>query len=399
MIKIDSLDHNGKGIAKINNKIIFVENALPEEIVNIDIIEEKKNYINAKVSNYITESKERIKVSCPYYNLCGGCDIMHMNYKYQLFFKEEKIKNIINKYVDNNIKINKIIKSDITSYYRNKITLKVENSKIGFYYKNSHNLIEIDECILADKKINNAIKYIKELDLKYITEITLRVANNKLMIIITSQKKDIDCKKILDIADSIYIKYKKKYYLLNKDKYIYENIGKYKYSILPDAFFQININVCAKLYNYINESIGKGNNVLDLYCGTGSIGIFVSEENNVVGIEINEQAIENAIKNKDINQLNNINFILGDSNKKIKNIDFKPNVIIIDPPRSGLNKDIIAKLLSMKSEKIIYVSCDPMTLARDLNELKKEYNVLNITPFDMFPNTKHVETVCVLKRK
>ena len=398
MIEITSLDHNGKGIGKINDKIVFVDNALPNEIVDIRIIKEKKNFIEAEVNSYIKTAQNRTESPCPYFHNCGGCDLLHMNYDDMLKFKQEKIENIMKKYLYKQIKINNIIKCDSNFYYRNKVTFQVEEN-IGFYKNKTYNIIPIDKCLISNELINNSIKKLKKLDLKYIDKIICRASSKELMIIIETTKLDLDINVLKEIATSIYIKNNNKYFLMHGNKYITEKLGNYKYLISPDSFFQISINTCFKLYSKIKEYVGKNNNVLDLYCGTGSIGIFISENNNVLGIEINEYAINDAKENAKLNNIKNINFICGESGKKLNNIKFNPDVIIVDPPRSGLSKETISNIFKLNSKKLIYVSCDPMTLARDLNLLSKKYEIIELTPFDMFPNTKHVECLVLLNLK
>ena len=393
MLKIDSLDHNGRGIAHLSNKVVFVENALEGEIVEINILNDKKNYIEANVSRYIQKSNERVEGLCPYYEICGGCDILHMSYKKQLEFKQNKIRNIVDKYLDKNVKVNKIVKSDNQFEYRNKVTFQVKN-KLGFYKNKTNDIVKIDKCLLASKKINDSIEYLNKLDLAKINKITCRSTSNELMIIIDSNN-NIDINPIKDIANSIYIKDK----LVHGGPNINSIIGSYKYIISPDSFFQINDNICKKLYDKIKEEIKDSKDILDLYCGTGSIGIYINENKNVLGIEINESAIKDANKNKEINNLKNINFICGDSGKESKKINFKPDTIIVDPPRSGLDTNTINNVLELNPNKIIYVSCDPMTLVRDLKLLSNNYSINEINPFDMFPNTKHVETITILERK
>lgn len=393
MIKIESLDHNGRGIAKLNNKVVFVSNALPDEIVEINILNEKSKYIEADVSRYITKSNKRIECICPYYKDCGGCDLLHMNYQDQLAFKKDKIVNIVSRYLDGNIKVNDIVGCDNTFNYRNKVTFHVNNN-IGYFKDKTNDIVPIDNCFLASKQINDSIKYLNKLNLKNINEITCRSTSNELMIIIKSNK-EIDITPIKDIASSIYINDK----LVYGNECIYNTIGNYKYIISPDSFFQINNNTCKKLYDLIKDKTKDSKNVLDLYCGTGSIGLYISENKNILGIEINENAIKDANKNKKLNNVENINFICGDSGKNSTKLDFKPDTIIVDPPRSGLNDLTINNIINMNPSKIIYVSCDPMTLVRDLKILSTKYTILDITPFDMFPQTKHVECVCVLERK
>lgn len=397
MIKIDTLDHYGRGIGKINNKIIFVDNALPGEIIEPIIVKEKKNYVEGYVKNYIKKSEKRIKEKCIYFNSCGGCDLLHLEYKNQLEFKMEKVKNIVSKYLNKNIKINEIIKSDNEFNYRNKITLKV-NNKIGFFEKRSNNIVEINECKLALPIINNAIKYLKKLDLSHINSITLRTNSKDLMIIIEADK-DIDINYIKPIAYSIYIKRNNVYNLVYGEKYLLEYVDNYKFLVSPDSFFQINLNVCAKLYKKIKDYTRYAHNILDLYCGTGTIGIYAHTNNNLLGVEVNKYAIKDANKNMKLNNITNAKFICGKSEEIINKIKLSPDVIIVDPPRGGMDKKAIRYILNSNASKIIYVSCDPMTLVRDLKMLSDNYKIIEITPFDMFPNTYHVENVCLMEKK
>ena len=397
MIQITALDHNGKGIGKINNKIVFVENALPTEIVDIKILKEKKNFIEAETNKIVSASKNRIDSPCPYFNKCGGCDLLHMKYEDMIKFKQNKIENILNRYLNKEIKINNIVESDNQFYYRNKVTFQVKEN-IGFYKNNTYSIIPIEKCLISNKLINECLPYLKKLELKYINKIICKSSINELMIIIETNKKNLNIEYLKEIATSIYIKHNNQYNLIYGNKYITQTIGKYKYLVSPDSFFQINLDICFKLYSKIKEYVGNNNNILDLYCGTGSIGIFVSENNNVLGIEINQSAIKDAKKNAKINNIKNIEFICGESGKKIGNIRFKPDIIIVDPPRSGLSKETINNIFKINPEKLIYVSCDPMTLVRDLKLLNEKYEIIELTPFDMFPNTKHIECLVELRR-
>lgn len=397
MIEITSLDHNGKGIGKLNNKIVFVENALPTEIVDIRIIKEKKNFIEATINRIIKSSINRVDSPCQYFDKCGGCDLLHMKYEDMIKFKQTKIENIVNRYLDKEIKINNIIESNNQFYYRNKVTFQVKEN-IGFYKNNTYNIIPIEKCLISNDLINECLPYLKKLELKHINKIICKSSINELMIIIESNKKDLNIECLKNIGTSIYIKHNNQYNLIYGNKFITQEIGKYKYLVSPDSFFQINLDICFKLYTKIKEYVGKNNNILDLYCGTGSIGIFVSENNTVLGIEINESAIKDAKENAKINNIKNIDFICGESGKRINSIKFKPDIIIVDPPRSGLTKETINNIFKLNPKKLIYVSCDPMTLVRDLNLLNEKYEIIELTPFDMFPNTKHVECLVELRR-
>mgnify|MGYP002624698233 CR=1 FL=1 len=223
---------------------------------------------------------------------------MHMNYKNQIKFKQNKIKNIVSKYLNSNIKINDIV-YDNDKNYRNKVTFQVKE-KLGFYNDNSYELINIDNCLISDKLINKIIPYLNKLNLKYINKIICRTGSNELMIIIESNK-NINIDVLKGIASSIYLKTNNNYKHIYGNKNIYEKIGDYKYIISPYSFFQTNTKIAEKLYKKIKEYVNENNNILDLYCGTGSIGIYVNKNNNVIGIEKNESAIKDALENIKIN--------------------------------------------------------------------------------------------------
>lgn len=398
MIEITDLSHNAKGIGRLNGKIVFIDKALPKDIVEISVIKEKKNYIEAKINRIIKESNLRVESPCIYFDKCGGCDLLNLSYENQIKYKYDKVCNIIDKYLSTKIKINDVVKSSNVFNYRNKVTFQV-NKKLGFYGEGSYDIVEIDKCIISDEKINNSIKFLKKLDLNDINKITCRTNSNDLMIIIETSKNELNVDCIKNIASSIYLKHGNEYKLIYGDEYITETIGKFKYLVSPDSFFQINLDVCEKLYDKIKEYVGINNNVLDLYCGTGSIGIFVNDKNKVLAVEINKSAVRDAKKNMIINKVDNVNVICEDSGKCISNVDFKPDIIIVDPPRTGLDECAIKNIIKLNPKKIIYVSCNPITLVRDLNCLINNYDIKEITPFDMFPNTYHVECVCCLNKK
>lgn len=391
-MKIEALDHQGRGIAKYENKVYFIENALPEEDVEIEIKKQKKNIVEAKVIKYNKKNNElRDEPLCPYYGICGGCDIMHI--KNQNQYKLDKLNNIINKYVDNSIKINEVEELDDLNY-RNKITLQVKNNKLGLYKKESNEIVEIDKCYLVKNKINEIIRIIKEnQDLKYINQIIIKDMKETMITFKTNNNINIDYLK--KYVDSIYINDKLVY---GKNK-IVEQMDKYNFLISSDSFFQVNTKMATKMYNYIDSLIEKTDIIFDLYCGTGTIGIFVhNKANKVIGLEINEESIKDANENKKINNITNIEFYASDSANIKEKTNLKPNVIIVDPPRSGLSDKMVKDIISLNPQTLIYVSCDPMTLARDIKKLDS-YEVVSIKGFNMFPNTYHVECVCVLKLK
>ena len=366
-VAIEKLDHYGRGITKINDKICFVENALKEEVVEIKIIKETKKYILASTTKIIKESKDRVAPSCPYSNLCGGCHLDHLSFEKENEFKESKVTEIIKKFTKiKDVTIKNII-YDEPYHYRNKITLHSKDDKVGLYEQKSNTIIPIKSCLLVNKKLNEEIKNV----LPSKEDIILRIGNKTEEILNQNNKKE------------------------NITSYI----GNKKYQVSAQSFFQVNSTITEKLYDEIKSIIQERNskNVLDLYCGTGTIGIYVSDiVDNVLGIESCKEAVIDANTNKELNKATNCTYKLGKVEDLTKEITNEYDTAIIDPPRSGLHKKVVEKLLEITPKNLIYVSCDPITLARDINLLKEKYEVEYIRPYNMFPRTYHVECVCLL---
>ena len=400
-VKVTDFDFQGRGISRVDNVVTFIKNALNEEIVEIEITKKNKKFNEAVATNIINASPDRIEPKCPYYQECGGCDLMHMNYSSQLKFKEKKVATTLKKFANITPKIEKIIKCEEVLGYRNKITFHVNND-IGFFEKKSNNFIKIDNCLICDNNINSLIKKLKKLDLTCVKNIIVRFSKMTLeKMVIIETTKDIDTK-VLNKVDSVYLKIKDKYILKSGNKNIAEKMNDFIFYTSPSAFFQVNTFQAIKLYDKVKEyaSLTGKENVLDLYCGTGTIGIYLAKDaKKVYGIEINEDAIKDANYNKKINNIKNLEFFALNANQFLTKITEKIDVLIVDPPRSGLDKKTINSIIKLNPEKIIYVSCDVATLSRDLGILKGSYNILEVTPVDMFPNTCHVECVCLLKLK
>lgn len=407
IVEIIDFDHQGRGIGKLNNKTVFVVNALPGEIVEVDIIQEKKNFIEGKVLNYIKISDKRISPLCPYCNMCGGCDIMHISYQEQLEFKQKKIENIVKRYLNSSLLVKNIIPS-CDLHYRNKVTFHVKNNHIGYYKEKSNDLIAIETCFLLDDNINKIYKVIKEnMNLNNVEMVVIRTSKNisNSMVIIYIKGK-VDENSFIELlrsyVDSIIISYNGEFKSIYGNDFILEKLIDMKFIIKANSFFQVNTLQTERLYSKVMEYVGakKDEVVLDLYCGTGTIGMFISQNaKEVIGIELNPSAVLSANENKKLNNIDNINFFVGDTGKILKQSNYKVDTIIVDPPRAGLSSLTINEIFKIKPKKIVYVSCDPMTLVRDLNALSKDYNILELTPVDMFPNTSHVECVSLLQKK
>ena len=402
-VEVTKLDHQGRGIAKINDKIIFIPNALPCETIDVNIVLEKKKYYEGTIKEIINASDKRIKPICPYFEECGGCQFLNMNYQDSLDYKQNKVEEIMNKYLGIKIKINDIVACDNNLYYRNKTTFQVKND-IGFFKEKTNTLIPVDKCYISDIRINDIYKEVKDnIDLINVNQIIIRATKNTLeSMVIFKTSNYVDNKRIIDVlknkVDSIYINDELIY---GKGKII-ENLCNKNFYISPSSFFQVNTVQAEKLYNKAIEyaNIKKEDTVLDLYCGTGTIGIVASDKaKKVIGVELNREAIKDANENKKLNNINNIEFYAGDVGKILNKNNYKPNTIIVDPPRAGLDSLALSQILNIKPKKLVYVSCDLLTLDRDLKLLSNDYDILELTPVDMFPYTAHVESVCVLKLK
>ena len=396
IVKILRLNNEGEGIGTIFDKIIFVDNALIDEKVKVRITEEHKNYLKGKNLKVLKKSKNRIEPLCKYYNKCGGCNIMHM--KNQIDFKKEKVITLFDKMCKE--KIN----PDIFSYneynYRNKITLKIKDNKLGFYKTKTNELVEINECLITNNKLNNVIKdlnkYLKTNEIKN-NEIMLRICNDKIMMSLSNLNNIDNFIKYFNYVDSIYVNNK----LVHGQKTLIENINDYKFNVSPKSFFQVNKKVMEKMYEKVLSYIDENDLTLDLYSGTGTITILLSKiSKKVIGIELEKDAVKDSKENLKLNNINNVVFYKGKVEDKINDLkDLKIDNIVIDPPRAGINKKGIEIIKEINSKQIIYISCNPNTLARDYNLLKDLYEIKEITLYDMFPQTYHIESVLVLERK
>ena len=390
LVKCERLDHFGRGIGRVLGKIIFVPNLFPLEEALVKIVLNKKKYMVGEVIQLIKKSSDRIESNCPYESC--GCSLKSIKYEKTLEFKKNKVINILKKYGDLENVVKEIFSSDNIYGYRNKISLKVKGGKLGNFKNGSNELIEINRCAIASKKSNEIIKVLNECDLSKAREIIIKDFG-EVMIIING---DMNIELLKPFSDSIYMNDK----LVYGKENVIAHLGDLKFYVSKDSFFQVNMNIALKLYNKVLEYLDSGDNVLDLYCGTGTISLFLSKYfDRVIGIEINEEAVRCANLNKKLNHISNAEFICGDASKKIHHLKFQADSIVVDPPRSGLTSDGINDILKINPKKLVYVSCDPMTLARDLKLLKSNYEVKEVTLFDMFPWTYHVESVVLCIKK
>ena len=396
-MKVVELDHFGRGIVKINNKVCFVSNALTEEDVLVKILKDNKNYSEGKITKYLKTSLDRKKVDCSYYKNCGGCQIKHMKDKMQEEFKINKVKNIFFKYA--NIEITNItFTSSYKDNYRNKAVFHIKDNVIGYYENKSHNLLDIKKCHLLDSKINKLLMIIREYIKKDRTleEVMIRVGNKTGEVLLQIKGKKTSYDYFLEYVDVLVVNNK----IITKKQEITSYIGDIKYLVSYQSFFQVNKSEVETLLNRVVKLIQEfnGQKILDLYCGTGTISLFISKYvDSVLGIESNKQAIIDANRNREINDLKNVSFM----NKKVEDIVLKLgttfDTVIIDPPRSGVMEEVIIYLKHSDIKNIIYISCNPITQARDVKKLLDKYVLESVSLVDMFYNTYHIEAICYLR--
>ncbi len=402
IVKVVRLNNEAEGVAIKDGLVIFIKGALPEEDVKIKIIEMKKNYAIGELIEVISINNKRTIPLCPFYGKCGGCDIMHMNKELQLEFKKQKVIDVFKKICKLELNVN-----DTLSYnnnnYRNKVVLRIEGNSIGYYEPKSNKLVGINECLLCDPLINEAILKIKDFIGYYtshrINEVMIRVAKDELMICLdTINKRWIDkFIKRLDIASCIYVGNDLVYGMDS----INQKLNDLVFDISPKSFFQVNPVTAEKLFEFALKNINEQNICVDLYSGTGTIAISLAKKSRrVIAIESNKSAVEDAKSNMALNNLDNVEFMHGRVEDLIDELkDLNIDTLVLDPPRSGSDKRSLRALLKFKPKNIIYISCNPVTLARDYNVIRNLYEITEVQPFDMFPNTHHVETVMVLERK
>ncbi len=443
IMTIDDIGTQGEGIGKIDGFTVFVENALPCEEVEVLIVKLKKSYGYGKLLNVIKASPLRCEPFCPVAKQCGGCSLQHLSYEGQLEFKTNKVRqNLARIGGFTDIEVMPTLGMEHPYNYRNKAQYPVnfENGKIniGFFAARSHRIINVDSCGIGNKGDKNIIGMLRDFMEKYsitayneqtgegdIRHLLIRNGyhTGELMICLVVNTENFKYKtqmiehfKVLENLTCLAVNYNtKKTNVIMGDRvetiygkpYITDYIDKLKFQISPLSFFQVNPLQTEVLYKKALEFADlKGNEtVFDAYCGAGTISLFLAQKaKKVYGVEIVAPAIENANENAKINGITNAEFFVGKSEEVIPDLykkGIKADVMVVDPPRKGCDEKLLDMLKNMQPEKIVYVSCDSATLARDLKILCNEgdYTVKKVQPVDMFPFGVHVETVCLMSRK
>ena len=440
---VDIIDNGkeGEGIAKINNFTIFIPGTLKGEKVRIIIVKVLSSHAFGKVIEIIKKSEHRQEVDCTTYQRCGGCNMRHIKYEETLNIKREVVQNLVNKNLKSMIKVKETMGMSNPYNYRNKAQFPVGNDKngnpiMGVYANRTHEIVPFQNCLIQNKEAEQVAKFIFNFIVKnnisiydektgigLVRHISTKVGikTNQIMCIIVINGREFP--KEDELINTIISKFPKVKTIVkninNKntnvifgqenisiygDGFIEDKLGDYIFKISPLSFYQVNPIQAEKLYNIAVESaqITKNDIVFDLYCGIGTISLFMSKyAKKVYGVEIVEEAVKAAKENAILNNVDNTEFIAGDVELILEELINKrniiPDVIMLDPPRRGLDKKSIDNILKIRPQKVVYISCNPATLTRDLCFLEEFYNIRSITPVDMFPFTRHVECCSILK--
>lgn len=423
---------NGEGIGYDHGVPVFIPGALMHETVDVKITQEKEKYKTAKLIRVIRKSKDRVEPECRYCDSCRACTLMHLKYERQLNYKKQTLKQALKKYADIDMPVS-IIKNDNIYHYRNKFKLpfSMEKGKIvtGMYESERGRFVPIEDCIIHEEVLEKVRKQILEIMNKYklkaynertregYRSLIMRTFNNKIaLVFVVGDNTDLepmlsDLTRIEEVSSIYYSVNTNKKYINALENDLVHVFGKnclnarindLKLVFTPKSFFQLNTRQAEVLYDEAVSLIDKNDEeVLEAYCGVGVMSLMAARKaKHVTGVEIVPDAIDNAKKNARYNKIDNVDFVVGDSGSVMEEISKEKQLdcLIVDPPRTGLDEKMINSILNSNAKKLIYVSCNPSTLAKNLNVLKKYYNIESIRAIDVFSNTEHVESIVYLAR-
>lgn len=437
-IYIEKWAYGGYGLGKLSGgKLIFVEGAYPGELVTVKITEEKSDVAFGKVEEILERANYRRVPKCKYFGVCGGCHIMDIDYKKQLELKREVVVDQLKRIAKFDGKVSDTIESDIEFGYRNKMeyTFTYENNKVklGLKMRNSNKVVDIDDCPISPTSFNKALQEIPEIveiskvkiynpksragTLKHLVMRYSHSNNQTMAIFVTKTERFEEAEfirtqilnripqinsiiHVMNSSDEIVLR--GPYKTLYGSGVLEVEMDYEKFQIPPTAFFQNNYNVAVKMVDFVTKNLNLtgSENILDLYAGIGTFTMRLAMlSRNVVAVESSHISVKAGKANANINNLRNIRYEESDVVEFLKSYTGNADIIILDPPRGGAGKEVCKEILRIKPHKIAYISCDPSTLARDIALLKEDYNIIAVQPFDMFPQTYHVETVVLMERK
>lgn len=444
-VLVTDLAYGGKGVGKVNGLVILIRGGLPGDILKVISRRRKRNFAEAEIVEIIKRSENRIEPTCSHFGLCGGCAWQNLNYQAQLYYKAKTVEDSL-KHLGGftDFECEKILGSEDTYFYRNKMEFSFgtdpeKNLVLGLHpYANFKEVFDLEKCYLQSELSNQVVHWVRDFcekegllpyDIKehigFLRYLALREAKDKteMMVNLVTFYEEFERSEsfasglrqsfpqISSVVQNVNTKlaniaFGEKEIALGGERTIQEKIGKLYFEISANSFFQTNSRQAGKLFEIITKysELDGSEEVLDLYSGTGAISLLLAEKaKRVTGIETVKDSVENAFRNAELNSIKNCNFLLGEARAVLSSLAqeaYSPQVIVADPPRGGMHKKVISTILSLKPERIIYVSCNPSTLARDLKDLcEKDYLLQKIQPIDMFPQTYHIESVARLIRK
>lgn len=456
-VTITDIGSEGNAIARIDDMVLFVPGMIPGDIADIQVRKKKKRYMEGVPVTIVQPSPDRIKPPCQHFGVCGGCRWQHLPYEKQLFYKWKQVRDNLTRISHTTIpEIDRIIGSEKEYHYRNKLEFTFSDKKwmtreevssgkeieaapaLGFHVPGIFDkVIDINECLLlpepSDKIRNEVRRYALEKGLSFynlrdhqgfLRNMVIRITTTGevMVIMVMAQDEPSVRKQLLDHLAGCFPEITSMWYIINAKKndsltdqvpvhycgneYITEIMDELKFRVGPKSFYQTNSTQAARLYRITRSFAGLtgSENVYDLYTGTGTIACYLSSgAMNVTGIEYVNEAVADAKLNAAANNITNAEFIAGDMkdifNEALFHSRGKPDVIITDPPRAGMHEDVVRVILNSGASRIVYVSCNPATQARDIGLLSQSYYVTRVQPVDMFPHTYHVENVVLMERK
>ncbi|VBB41902.1 putative enzyme [uncultured Desulfatiglans sp.] len=452
-IEIVKAAFGGRGIGHFEGRVVFVQHAVPGDILQAQVIKKKQNWAEARFVGLIRPSSDRIVPPCPYSGYCGGCQWQHLTYEKQLAYKRSFVSESLAHIGGlSHVTVHEVLPSPARFGYRNKMEFSFSDRPwllphqlgsgeapppfaLGLHVPGTFfKIIDLDSCLLQKEEGNVILSVVKDFARqsglpayglkshagfwRFLTVRRSDATGQWLVNLVTAQSRPDamrDLAKMLaeriegvtTVVNNIHsgkasVAVGSREDLIFGEGFLEDRIGPYRFRISANSFFQTNTAAAELLYRTAGHYAGLTGKetILDLYSGTGTIPIFLSAQAaQVAGIEINPSAIEDARRNCEVNHIRNCRFLCGDTREILKTIGQAPDVLIVDPPRAGLHQDVLQQILDLRPERLVYVSCNPSTLARDLALLAPEFETLEIQPVDMFPHTYHVESVARLIRR
>ena len=444
-ISVTDLAYGGKGVGKINGLVILIRGGLPGDTLKVKIKRKKKNFAEAELVEVLKSSEQRVDPICSHFSLCGGCTWQNLNYEAQLYYKTKTVQESLGHLGGfSDFEVEKILGSEDTYYYRNKMEFSfgadpAKKLLLGLHpYQNFKEVFDLGKCYLQSEVSNQVVDWVRDFCKKenfipydvrehygFLRYLAIRESKNKTEMMVNLVTCSGEFEQSKTFADGLMknfpqikavvqnintrlanIAFGEEELVLAGERTIQEKLGKFYFEISANSFFQTNTKQAEKLFEIVCGYAGLDGSeeVLDLYSGTGAISIFLAEKvKRVTGIEAVKDSIEDALRNVELNSIKNCRFLSGEARKVLSSLvqeGYSPEVIVVDPPRGGMHEKVVYSIVELKPEKIIYVSCNPATLARDLKLLGGNgYLIEKVKPIDMFPQTYHIEAVAKLVRK